>query len=48
MIQAWRQFSAVVQMFRTELLRDLLQRQQMRRRIAIPERVIGDEIETAL
>ncbi len=48
MIQPWRQLRTQPLMFRHDLLRDIFERLQMRRRITIPERMIGDEIEAAL
>ena len=48
MIQPWRQLRAQTLMLGHDLLRDIFERRQMRRRIAIPERMIGDENEAAL
>ena len=48
MIQPWRQLRAQPEMLSPDFLRDLLQRLQMRSRITIPKRMVGDEIEAAL
>ena len=48
MIQARRQLWAEPEMFGTEFFRDLLQSFEMGRRITIPKRMVGDEIEAAL
>ena len=48
MVQPGRQLRAQFEMLGTEFFRDLLQRLQMRRGIAVPKRVIGDEINAAL
>ena len=48
MIEAWWQLRTQSLMLGHDLLRDIFERLQMRRRIAIPKRMIGDEIDTAL
>ncbi len=48
MIEPWRQLRAQFEMLGSEFLRDLLQGFQMRRRITIPKRMIGDEVEATL
>lgn len=48
MIQPRRQLRAQFLMLGHEFLRNILQRLQMARRIAIPERMIRDEIKAAL
>lgn len=48
MIEPWWEFRAQFDMLGAEFLRDLLQGFQMCRRITIPKRMIGDEIEATL
>ena len=48
MIQPWRQLSAMLLMLGADLLGDGFQGLQMRRSIAIADRMIGDEINAAL
>jgi len=48
MIEARWQLGAEFEMLGSEFLRDLLQGFQMRRRITVPKRMVGDEVEAAL
>lgn len=48
MIQPWRQLRAPLLMLRADLLRNVFERLQMRRRITIAKGVIGDEVKAAL